>query len=471
MKKLILSLFVISQYCFAAGEQFDYRKTNQEVAEKLLATVGGCGERIWPGYDLKNLNIVLVDKATDDLLAVSFKEKKIFNIKRSALPASKINSVYSFFSIENQSWMSVNSESYNFGNPNPPILDEMISETFKLAVHEAFHEAMQNEWISREGSRGTFVPIKWEPRYYRAMIYKNLVEVYTESKSSQVALQKAKYWFDKWAKDYPEEVLSTTDGYEGSAQYSEVIASFFSNLSCNINDNQLSQKISEAMPNDVIGQRSVLSGYAFQLDGEGYELGALAALILRRDSESMDWHQRIAKGETPLEILLQNAEPKFQEVDEKFKEIFLGTQMKNQAKIDNLLSETYSALKEKDKVFLSVPRLWKSTGSTRYKGFFIDKALDVTFSIFAQDMTFVSPDKISKIDLKQQSAALSKTSPCDINSPFNFVMGTQDITVEDSNKISIHGKNLTGSLMGKPVKDKNGNSWFCAGETGLKSVL
>ena len=49
--------------------------------------------------------------------------------------------------------------------------------------------------------------------------------------NNQSSLSKAKFWFEKWKSEFPKEAQSTTDGYEGTARYVEMIAS---KIKCNI---------------------------------------------------------------------------------------------------------------------------------------------------------------------------------------------------------------------------------------------
>lgn len=467
MKNILFLIGLIAQTVFAANEPIDYRKANQTVAEMILNTVGGCGERIWPGYDLKNLNIVFYDSTSPELMALSMKENKIFSIKSSELPDRVSQGMYSFFSIGEQSWMSINNVE-NTDSDLPRTFEEIVNDTYRLAIHEGFHEAMQNQkdWKYGSGSRGTFVPIRWEPRYYRHMIYENLSSAYLNKADTLLSLQRAKYWFEKWKTEFPEEVESTTDGYEGSAQYVDMVAMGLVTISCKASESELHNYMINKMPEIFMGIDSAMQGFYFMLDSEGYVLGSMAALLLRKLNADPAWHNELAEATSPVEILLSNIEEKFEDVNEVTKIKFVETHYKEQKKVDEQLSETYKAISEDKKIFISIPNQWRTKkGSVRYRGFFDDIQKQINFSVLGQDMVFLSVDQMSRLEtLKGVIALRLETNPCKNQGPWNYVFGQQEVQLEGINKISINSSKAKGALIGKVVQDEKRQSWFCAGE-------
>lgn len=471
MKKQVFIIYIfqvlfLSSYLFAADTSpIDIKKANQEIAEKILGTVSGCAERIWPGYDLKNLNVVLIDKNSEESLAISVKENKIFNINKSALPEVATQSLYAYFSINEQNWMSINTEEYVNKKTTQ---DMLILQTFKLAIHESFHETTQDSWIRAAKKRGTLVPIKWEPRYYRAMIYHNLVSAYKDKINSKLSLQRAKYWYEKWLTEYPEEAQATTDANEGTARYSDIMAAAVATLGCTAKEDDLNSFITLNL-SKLMGKEAILNGYLFTLDGEGYHIGALASLILRRDQTHPDWQTLTAQGQTPLAILMKNIDQSFQEIDDVFKVIFLETQKETQLEVDKYLADTYLSLIQNNSYFISVPSAWfaDSAGSIDYLGFYQDAALQLQFRVVYNSLKFISEDKNSTINSGENAVFLgySASTPCEKNNGFRFIINHENISINTATqRITLDNKNFKGSFVGKLRGDKNGKTWICAGE-------
>ncbi|MCJ8502206.1 hypothetical protein [Desulfatitalea alkaliphila] len=100
-------------------------------------------------------------------------------------------------------------------------------------------------------------PYEWEPRLYRRMIFDNLQ--YYLSYGNQADLRRARYWCDRWSEnDF--EVLSTTDGYVGTAYYVEVLAEAVVALGCWASENSLKAYVLEKVYTDF-GHR--VSGESF----------------------------------------------------------------------------------------------------------------------------------------------------------------------------------------------------------------
>ncbi len=94
-----------------------------------------------------------------------------------------------------------------------------------------FHNQAQKSWTrDGVGSRGTLYPVDWKPRLYRRMIFDNLKNYL--SLQNTTSSQKARYWFEKWTREYPEEVKASTDGYEGTARYAESLAKIIVRTGC-----------------------------------------------------------------------------------------------------------------------------------------------------------------------------------------------------------------------------------------------
>lgn len=462
MKNFSFAIVVFfAAFSYAAVSGVDVRKANVEIANKLLSTITTCGDKIWPGYDLKNMNVVLLDNSAEPLIAVSTKENKIFSIERIKIPNNP--SWYSFFKIDEQAWMSINTEQLH-KDVETDTQAQVIDRAYGLAVHESFHHTTQKKWKRISGPRGTFVPIKWEPRLYRAMIFGNLMSAYANKESTLQDLQRAKYWYEKWSTEFPEEVQSTTDGYEGTARYSDRVALALARLGCEATEAQISSYLIDLPATSGAG---AFSGNRFSLDSEGYGMGSLASLILRRDQAQPDWQNLISQGKTPLEILMKDINSLFQDVDEAFKLKLAETQRKEQAGVDQYLADTYRLLNDKESYFVSVPfSWWDNTASVSFFEFYIDNTLNMSFSVLGEALNFLSPDKLSQ--LKSTEAAvyldlLNQKNPCH-DASWIFVVAKNQTATDSNNRLKLDAEHFKGEVTGELIKDSNGKNWFCAGK-------
>ncbi len=456
------NFFISGVFCIYASvafsETIDVRKINLQVAENILSTINSCGNKVWPGFDLKNLEIVLIDQGSEDQIVVSTFENKIKRISRAAIPASAINASFSFFKIESKSWMSVNA--LKLAGRRELTFEMILNETFQTAIHEAFHETMQGNWELPD-VRGSFVPIKWEPRIYRAMIYKNLVEAFASGTSNGQAMRRAKYWYDQWSKNHPEEVAVTADGYEGTAQYSEFMASAYLNLGCDGHDQKLHSFLLDKVQNEKLYS---LEGTFFSLDTEGYEIGLLASLILSHQNSDLKWYDLVKKGETPLAQLMNGLSSEVETVEESFKNVFVKTQATEQAKVDSYLGETYDIMASPDAIYINIPGVWKDVGSFSPFGFYIDPKLNISFMPMASELGFKEMKSDSKLKSLRGAVYLERDSnPCEL-ARWSFVLNNADVTNFENNRIEIKNKSFNGIVSGATRSDDSGRKWFCAGE-------
>ena len=164
--------------------------------------ISSCTQRIWPGYSWSGFTVVAIDGKKPLQNALQVDQKRSFKILDDEIPQSQsaTNAMFSFMSVGDQKWMAVN-RSFSVWEPTP-------HSVFALGVHEAFHRISQANWQWRSGGmRGTQIPPRWEPRIYRAYLYKNLKDYFLESRPE--SLQRAKYWYDLWKTNFPYENEST----------------------------------------------------------------------------------------------------------------------------------------------------------------------------------------------------------------------------------------------------------------------
>ena len=353
--------------------------------------------------------------------------------------------------------------------------DKVTSQAFRIGVHEAFHILGQAEPVwqqaSRRAPRGTFVPIAIEPRYERAMLFRNLVKALQDQEPyQQNDLAKAKYWFEKWKSEFPEEVEASTDRIEGSARYVDETSWALAQNSCSGNDDKL---VETAAKNIAATPLDELSGIKFMLDREGYAIGSASGLLLNKINKNRNWTAQVAAGSNSVELLLSGVTAKIENDDASFKMGFSSTQLRTQAKVDETLGSTYSLLRGSDMTFVSLPFSWfmNSNGhnAVHIQGAYIDTALKINFNVGGDSVHYASSDQESNVTASANAVSMmgqGLSSPCDIpNQPaFYFVVAKGEVTTTESGTATLDSPLLKGTLKIKKGRDSKGHDWVCGFE-------
>ena len=463
VKKSLVGIFIsFTAPLFAlALDGYTVREASLIAANNFLNTDAECGERIWRDYQTPKINILFVDDGnSDSYLTALLSEKRLSEIPRATTGLENVGrSTYSYFQIDGQSWLSINTLKLST-KTNLNTLVKLADETYRLAVHEGFHYMQQRNWSAREGLRGTLLPIRHEPRVYRTMLMRNLFTAYKNSATRTADLQQARYWYDLWFNNYPNEVLSTTDNYEGTAQYVEQRAQALVHAGCNATEETLRDQSLALLDPYLDPTLNIYSGD--NLDTEGYTIGGLAALILAH-MEDTGWQEQAEQDITPLEALMSKFSPQAQATAPGLEEQALAFTTDSQAEAEQTLASTYQTLKNENKIFISIPREWKA-GSTNYRDFFVDTNLNLSFDVLGQNVRFADAAQSSWLEITDGSVLLGTSlNPCTSRS-FSAVLTADYILSGSDKKLEIHTENLIASINGTIRQDSAGQRWFCAGE-------
>ena len=450
-----------------ASTTVDFKLANQKAAESIFDIYSNCPDRIWNGYNLKDLDILFVDEEQEELFEVSLAENRVSIRNKSEFNKSFLSSSFSFFKQDGKSFMSINVRSFlagvDFSKQNT---EKVFERAFRLALHEAFHGTLQTKWIKKKrGPRGTFVPIQAEPRLYRSMIYKRLLEAIAND--SQESLGKAKYWYNKWKIEFPHEVLSSMDRTEGSARFVDDRAwALWAAGGCSATEASIQKKHAEIIANK---NDPSLDGRYFSLDSEAYTLGsaALAAVGIEKNQKI---YEEVAQGESPLSAAFARISVVTDEADKATYLKFIETQKEQARTADEMLSKTYETLNSQEMLIISVPQEWFRFGdiesSIGYEGFFLDFQKSVQFSVYSEQIESGSPDRSSVLPASAGAVGVQFNNadiPCD--SPFEFyVVKRSDLKIISGNQYEISNANLKGSFSASEKNAATGQTFLCLGQ-------
>jgi hypothetical protein len=452
------------------------------VASDGANIMGRCSDRIWPAYNWKNLMFLQFDLANDSL-SLSGATGTIATFDSSIIPEALRQSEFAFGQAHDTLFMMVNGEKYitdliSENNADKPIRftqAESEQQVFALAVHEAFHKVVQPSWKLPDGSgsRGTLLPIQATPRLYRRGLYDRLHEAFLHPERSSTALAQARFWYDLWLKEYPDEAKVSTDLTEGTARYVETIAGAMLPLGCDTDEATLKSNVTAHVEGRIGESDRPAFGYdesglALDLDGEGYDIGGMAALILRFQFPLLDWYQEANEGISPVAALLNPYAPLHDEIDLATADRFRLKQLEMQKQADELLRPSKALLQTPHNMLIvALPQTWGTEGVYRPIAFYIDTVTGYGFVPLRAPLHYVSPATArvkSEITIKEHGTPVFAlpNSPCaEDHQTYWLVLVPKSAVVEADGRFNIVDTYLEGHMTGEIRQSSDGRSWLC----------
>lgn len=264
--------------------------------------------KVWPTYNYSNHNFLIFNLDNNG----NVKEARLLNTKENR-------------KLKKEEYMHINApspEGYDQlefqGKPSIVMsVDDMvmkandsIRELYKTATHEMVHFYYQSEiQASADSSRSQLYPIDSCPRIIRGMLYQRLIQAFEHPDKQENYLQKAKYWLEKYHKEFKSEAdnIRSTDIAEATARYTE-------NLGIFIGKN-LSKKAIKKQAGKFIKKNEIFVA----ADKESYEIGYVAALIL--DGKLPNWKENFYSTQKSVEeVLLEKISAVPDKMDKKLAE-------------------------------------------------------------------------------------------------------------------------------------------------------
>jgi hypothetical protein len=291
-----------------------------DIQKKLHAVTVGCSQRVWPGYDWKKRQVLIIDgdKAilwNDQRQASGEKSGetvKVSSLDSKTLPSSASEQLWTILKVGGKRTLALSlvrarSTQFNKGvsGKTPPA---------PLALLRAYREGFRafgqspDRWKKPDKSRRFApYPLAWKPSYLREQTIRALQRALFEN--SKTALAEAAYWQQRLKKEHEKQLqeMRFADVVEGSAQYVEAISAALAMRGCNASEADLLHFVKAHRSWwDLHGERGRSS--------QASRLGFVAGLLLRR-KQLADWQRKVEQGTTPLELLLEGVAPRKQTDD------------------------------------------------------------------------------------------------------------------------------------------------------------
>ena len=437
-------------------------RANQEIPEVIIDLVNlfkrtmiDCPERIWSNYSWNGLKIVFMYPSQDYSWAWDIDSHRMQIIDNRNLLPSSFGRPYDFFEIGGKGTLSLNMEDdFHLSG----------SQIFVTGVHELFHYQGQREWSRKDSgegisrlNRGTLYPVDDVPRYYRRMLFDNLKGYFASN--DEEYLKQGKYWFDKWAGEYPSEVVSPSDSIEGTAVYVATMAKSLVALGCTVTEEQLKNHV-QSQVRYTFG--NYVSGRFLALDREGYDIGSLAALILRfNNSNLLDWNQKIATGASPLEVLFEGVTQVPEDNNESIKQVFFHMATTINRRYSFLLDNDIENFSNKDYIRVPAPGYWMQ--STLFVQFFAySNEIDKDMSPYSRDHHFISTAEDGSDYILKANTVVFRypPHPCP-GTYYKFVLVPKGAINIENRVAHVSNEIIEGRLVGELKEDEEGYSYFC----------
>jgi hypothetical protein len=422
------------------------KQAYDQVSQQLTTAFLKCPDKIWPAYNWSKMSILFVANESQSYIWRG-STRKLDPLDKGLVPSEARAGTFAYLTFEGQKAVSLK-------------MSSDANQIFNMAAHEGFHHLGQTGWAQRHAGRGTDYPILAKPRLYRRMLFMRLKENFLAKNSAPQSLRKAAYWFNRWKSEFPGENLATADGYEGTARYVELMSSQVAGFGCAASDETLYTSLSSSL-DDLMGHS--ISGESLSLDGEGYDIGSLAAFTLRFFAADKTWFAKMQTALTPVDILLQNVEPLddslVSEDEQRFDSLAKGAT----AQIATWIEP--DATHWNDPSFIRIGLSSSEIqGSYSPYGFFqLDSKSALRVIPLADAATFKTG---AQIIVANKNAVFFSVANAPCLSDFTALAKATDVQITGT-EVHVNTGKVIGTFSGSQFKDKQGMTWVCPAGTQL----
>lgn len=399
-----------------------------------------CPERIWPGMDWSQLQLMFVSGEKHQAWLVSASASAAEALRFKDLPLKAHADIFEIFEYREKTTIAVNLEAYPEEGADYPLA---------IAAHELLHEIAQPGWAALSKAKGDLVPFSSDARYLRIMMYEAL-QKYADGDSEKI--QEAKHWFALWSREFPEEVQFASDANEGTATYAEVMSQILGHSGCNAPAARVDRERQKWIDKHLANSDG--------LNAEGYYMGAAAGFLL--DRKEAVWKTRVAAGETPLHILFDDV-PDKDVSDNKKRRAEIASDVESQTGDARAWIGAFETeLADPNYVRVALPQAWQDRVISYWGEFIPKQNLTHVYRIFNVDQSFSPPHGTAEnILLAESKMALSmeeKDSPCPGSSTFFLVRAAA--IVSNNKQLTADSEGVVFKIVGEQ-KIQSGFRYIC----------
>ena len=414
----------------------------QQLAANFNLTMNTCPEKIWDNYSWKALKVFLVYQSLSKVYEWDGSTNQMVVYELDQTPDFLQKQLFSFFKANEIMSLSLN-------------IDWAGENALQLGVHEGFHFLGQENWHD-PNTRGSGYPLKYEPRYLRRMLFEKMLSAIHSGKEEDI--RKAKYWYQQWSDQYPEESKMNHDSIEGVAEYASLMALAIVNTGqgCAASDEEIKNQVLPLLPK----YRNRVSKNSLELDDEGYALGSLATLLLRFTEGTKSWQSEIAGGKNPLEVLFQNYSLMEDADDNAIKKNFMDAASEKNETIGILIDDDLASYLDQDYIRLNVPLEYFSSAL-----FVVPSSLpDTSVIVFSKEHQYISSTSVGKVTLKANTVVflgdMERESWPSCNS-YIALVHKDDVKRPSQGIFHIESEHISAFFVGTEKTNASGMTFLC----------
>lgn len=399
-------------------------------------------DKVWPGLNYENHNFLLFvldnDQNIEKIWLMNTKEKR--EISRDKAENIQVPKNFAYSKLEFEGKPSIAS------SISISVLDSPFSKDnilYRIITHEMVHFYYQPmSLLENEGDRGTLYPLDYKPRLYRKMLFLNLCDAFVNNDKAKY-LSQAKYWFEKWKTEYPNEFKSieNTDIIEGSTRYIEYLGE-------GITRDMKPEELNKYLVSKTL--KISKEGYSLSADSESYELGYISGILL--DINLPNWKNEFYNNKkAPVDILLEKVVPIEEKMNPKIEKELIDSIEENNKKISSNIENLVKAEKDIKIPYLKINKLYLS-GNFIPDGFYNYNGKEIASNVFC-----IYKIKNQKIELKGTSfISLKENGENYVLIPLLDNYSIKDDTLE------INNKKIIGTVNVKKIVENDSRIIFLA---------
>ena len=429
-------------------------EANQTIAARLTRAFA-CSEKLWPGWPVATLQLLLVDVAKKNavLLRGAGASPNLEAVPYETVPEQFKQPKLGFAFTR---WPGV-AQGQIVALFHSAADETAIVRAVHLALHEGFHLTGQRQFARGPGNssvpKGERYPENVAVRYLRREIMRSLSRA-----SSGESLGAAAHWANVLSMRGDAEELHFNDRIEGSAEYVAMLGLSIAREGCDAGNERLAAGALEFA--------SVIWGPWTEairpnVDGEAIIIGTHAGLRLFLSGHA-GWQQAVAKGETIQEVLLQSIAPVKQPDDAKLAKLMEEAIAPRNALNRRRVEELNAALLSSAHAVLSFSalQLGSAVAPTGLLTYLTRDGQNVLMIPDARASPLLGGDG-GRLVLEGKNVRFEDRTPCGPSRQVIFPVPREAVTQLDGDRASISHQGVTGTNIKVVPQDRAGVRWLC----------
>ena len=426
-----------------------------------LTTVFGCSDRVWPGWQVSSLNLLLVDVARENAILLRGEiatasggraNPTVTTIPYESVPAYLKGRGLGAAAVPN--WPNLGRILAVF---HSAANETEIARVVEMALHEGFHLTGQRSF-ARDGARSFFRGTRY-PEDARARYLRHEILIALSRSPAGEPLGAVAYWAKEFSATHGTDDERYIDRIEGSATYVGTLGLSIAQHGCNARDEILNSDARDHLNREW--GKWIANPVRPNADTEGTIIGGYAGLRLQL-SAHRGWHEAVERGATPLDLLLESVVPVKQADNDELFNRLEATIVPRNAMNKSRLERMGNALQSPLHAIISFPalRLGPASSPQGLLTFDSDGGRKVQV-ILDLDTSVALGREGGRLTLKGTDIRFETGTPCGSAGQIIFPVKRDAVTQLSDERVNVSDEGVFGRNVRVAVHDRSGVQWMC----------